>query len=61
MTTHRSSIQVSQAIQSLIVAALLGICAAAVQTWLEVKMLRHDLTRVEEILDNLVDEATKKP
>jgi hypothetical protein len=47
-------------LQSIIVALLLALLGTAVQTWLEVKMLRHDMTRVETILDALSDEVTKK-
>lgn len=44
----------------LLPALLLAVLATAIQTWLEVRMLRHDMDRVEGILDNLVDEAVKK-
>lgn len=40
-------------------AVTLAILGAAIQTYIEVKMLRHDMNRVEEILDNIVDEVVK--
>jgi len=52
-------INIQAILQSIIVALLLTVLGAAVQTYMEVKMLRHDMDRVESILDNLVDEATK--
>lgn len=45
----------NEIIQGFIVAALLGIMGAAISTWVEVKMLRHDVQRIEGIIDNLVD------
>ena len=47
-------------IQAVIVGVIMGLVSAAVSTYIEVKMLRHDLSRCETIIDNLVDEATKK-
>jgi hypothetical protein len=44
-------------VEAILAAAVLGILGAAVQTYLEVKMLRHDVQRIEEILDNLVDNS----
>jgi hypothetical protein len=43
-------------VQSLIVALLLAILGAAFQTYTEVKMLRHDVNRIEGIIDNLIDQ-----
>lgn len=48
-------------VQSVVVALLVSLVVAAFQTYVEVKMLRHDVQRLEEVIDNLVDEATKKP
>lgn len=42
-------------VQSLIVALLLTLIGAAFQTYIEVKLLRHDVQRIEGIIDNLVD------
>lgn len=42
-------------VQSIVVALLLALIGAAFQTYVEVKMLRHDVQRIEGIIDNLVD------
>lgn len=47
-------------IEAVTVALLLAVLGAAVNTYIEVKMLRHDVQRLEEIIDNIVDEAVKK-
>lgn len=47
-------------LQSLIVALLLAVLGAAVSTYVEVRMLRHDVERLEGIVDSLVDEAVKR-
>ncbi len=39
--------------QSLMAAALLAILAAAVQTYIEVKLLRNDVDRLEVYVDQL--------
>ena len=44
-------------VQSIIVALLLGLLSAAMSTYIEVRMLRHDVNRIMEVIDNLVDEA----
>ncbi len=50
-------IDVDRIVQAVIVGLLLSLLAAAGQTYVEVKMLRHDLDRIESIIDNLVDDA----
>ncbi len=47
-------------LQPLIVALLLAILGAAFQTYVAVQLLRHDVDRIEGIIDNLVDEGTKR-
>jgi hypothetical protein len=42
-------------IESVTVALLLAVLAAAINTYIEVKMLRHDVSRLEGIIDNLVE------
>ncbi len=54
-------IDVDRIVQAVIVALLLSLVAAAGQTYVEVKMLRHDMERVEGIIDNLVDEVPSPP
>lgn len=54
-------LDMGQVIQALIVGVTMGILAASINTYLEVKLLRHDVNRLEDIIDNLVDEASKKP
>jgi hypothetical protein len=43
-------------IESVTVALLLAVLGAAVSTYIEVRMLRHDVDRIEGIIDNLVEE-----
>lgn len=48
-----------QVAQSLVVASLLAISAAAITTYIEVRMLRHDVDRLEEIIENVITEVVK--
>lgn len=45
-------------VQSVIVALLLALLGAAASTYIEVRLLRHDMDRLEGIIDNLVDNAS---
>lgn len=53
-TEEAMKIDTEKIIQAVITALLLAVLSAAVSTYWEVKMLRHDLSRVEGIIDNLV-------
>jgi hypothetical protein len=44
-------------LQGLIVGVLLAVLAAGISTYIEVKMLRHDVTRLEGIIDSLVENS----
>jgi hypothetical protein len=46
--------------QAVIVASVLAVLAGAVDTYIQVRLLRHDLDRVEGIIDNLVGEVPPK-
>ncbi len=46
-------------IQSLIAAAVLAILAAAVQTYVEVRMLRNDVDRLTVYVDQLWEDSRK--
>lgn len=46
-------------VQSLVVASLLTIAGAAIQTYIEVRQLRKDVDRLEQYIINIIEETVK--